>query len=175
MPFMIAKSTHLHELRNLLHELWLSDVWMSCDMRFPTMWYVRPTKAQTSLRIPAVWSEPLLVAWIFHECQSTNLTAFRVSKLIRRLLRLGWVYTCQNTKLLEITCQGSYGQYNTLFVSFIYIWISSLDKGCQYGFDFEITRKPLWSGLRMCTSIWSLFTCAQMHVIRLCGVYNVAH
>ena len=27
---------------------------MSCDMRFPTMWYVRPAKAQTSLRIRAV-------------------------------------------------------------------------------------------------------------------------
>ena len=27
---------------------------MSCDMRFPTMWYVRPAKAQTSLRIGAV-------------------------------------------------------------------------------------------------------------------------
>ena len=31
---------------------------MSRDMRFPTMWYVRPAKAQTSLRIRAVWSEP---------------------------------------------------------------------------------------------------------------------
>ena len=41
---------------------------MSRDMRFPTMWYVRPTKPQTSLRIRAVWSEPLLVAWIFYEC-----------------------------------------------------------------------------------------------------------
>ena len=29
-------------------------------MRFPTMWYVRPAKAQTSLRIRAVGSEPLL-------------------------------------------------------------------------------------------------------------------
>ena len=35
---------------------------MSRDMRFPTMWYVRPAKAQTSMRIRAVWSEPLLVA-----------------------------------------------------------------------------------------------------------------
>ena len=29
-------------------------------MRLPTMWYVRPAKAQTSLRICADWSEPLL-------------------------------------------------------------------------------------------------------------------
>ena len=27
---------------------------LSRNMRFPTMWYVRPTKAQTSLRICAV-------------------------------------------------------------------------------------------------------------------------
>ena len=27
---------------------------MSRDMRFPTMWYVRPAKAQTSLRIRVV-------------------------------------------------------------------------------------------------------------------------
>ena len=37
-------------------------------MRFPTIWYVRPAKAQTSLRIRAVWSEPLLVAWVFYDC-----------------------------------------------------------------------------------------------------------
>ena len=34
---------------------------MSPRMRFPTMWYVRPSKPQISLRIRAVWSEPLLV------------------------------------------------------------------------------------------------------------------
>ena len=35
---------------------------LSHDMRFPTMWYVRPAKPQISLRIRAVWSEPLLFA-----------------------------------------------------------------------------------------------------------------
>ena len=30
---------------------------LSRNMRFPTMWFV-----------PPVWSEPLLVAWIFYEC-----------------------------------------------------------------------------------------------------------
>ena len=29
---------------------------------FPTVWYVRPATPQTSLRIRADWSEPLLVA-----------------------------------------------------------------------------------------------------------------
>ena len=37
-------------------------------MRFPTMWYVRPAKDQISLRIRIVWSEPLLVAWVFYDC-----------------------------------------------------------------------------------------------------------
>ena len=41
---------------------------MCSDMRFPIMWYVRPAKSQISLRIRAVWSEHLLVAWIFYEC-----------------------------------------------------------------------------------------------------------
>ena len=42
--------------------------YMSFDMRFPTMWYVWPAKTQISLRIHAVWSEPLIVAWIFYDC-----------------------------------------------------------------------------------------------------------
>ena len=40
----------------------------SRGVRFLTMWCVRPAKAQTSLHIHAVWSEPLLVAYIFYEC-----------------------------------------------------------------------------------------------------------
>ena len=31
---------------------------MSRDMRFPTMWYVQPAMAQTSLCMRAVWPEP---------------------------------------------------------------------------------------------------------------------
>ena len=42
--------------------LYSNTVHMSRNMRFPTMWYVRPAKAQTSLHISAVLSEPLLVA-----------------------------------------------------------------------------------------------------------------
>ena len=63
---------------------------------------------QQSLRIRAVWSEPLLVAWIFYECWATDSTSFGVSKLNRRLQRPVRVYTCQNVKLLEISCTGSY-------------------------------------------------------------------
>ena len=78
------------------------------NMRFPTMCYVRPAKAQTSLRIRAVWSEPLLIAWIFYDSSATDRTSLGVSMLIRRLHRLVWVYTRQNNTLLEITCRGSY-------------------------------------------------------------------
>ena len=35
--------------------------YMSHDMRFPTMWYVRQAKAQASMRNHTVLSEPLLV------------------------------------------------------------------------------------------------------------------
>ena len=54
---------------------------MSRGMGFPIMWYVRQAKAQTSLRIRAVWSEPLLVAWVFYECLATDRTGFWVSNL----------------------------------------------------------------------------------------------
>ena len=81
---------------------------MSCGMRFPTMWYVRPAKPQISLRILAVQSEPLLVAWIFYDYLAFDWKSFGVFMLKRRLHRLIWVYTSQNATLLEITCGGSY-------------------------------------------------------------------
>ena len=64
---------------------------MSRDTRFPTMWYVRPAKAQNSLRIREYWSEPLLDAWIFYECKVTDWPSFGVSMLKRRLHRFVWV------------------------------------------------------------------------------------
>ena len=76
-------------------------------MRFPTMWYVGPTKPEIGLHIRAVWSEPLLVTCIFYECLDTDWTTFGDSKIKMRLHRLVWVYTCQNTTLLVITCCGS--------------------------------------------------------------------
>ena len=84
-----------------------SNIQMSRDMIFPTMWYVRPAKPQISLRIRAVWSEPLLVAWIFYECYATDWTSFGVWNPKRRLHRPVWVYNCQNATLLEITYRGS--------------------------------------------------------------------
>ena len=79
-------------------------------MRFPTMLYVRPAKAQISLYLQAVWSEPLQVAWIFYDCWATDRTSIGVSKLKPRLLNLIWVYTCQNATLLEITCPAGFAQ-----------------------------------------------------------------
>ena len=81
---------------------------LSQCMRFPTMWYDRPAKPQISLRIHAVWSELLLVAWVFYDCSATDWTSFGVPKLKMRLHRLVWVYTCQNATLLEIMCRGSF-------------------------------------------------------------------
>ena len=73
---------------------------LSRDMRFPTMWYVRPAKAQINQRIRAVWSESLLVCWILYGSLATDWTSFGVSKLKGGRP----VYTCQNATLLEITC-----------------------------------------------------------------------
>ena len=107
-------------------------------MRFPTMWYVRPAKPKISLRIRAVWSEPLLVAWVFYDCLATDWTSFGVSKLQKRLHRLVWVYTCQNATLLEITCHGS------------------LMKG-KHTFDFRISLSSLSLSVTeslCCKTIW---------------------
>ena len=60
-------------------QLWLVKGYKLCHLRWSrgqpnknwavtTMWHVWPAKAQISLRICAVWPEPLLVAWIFYEC-----------------------------------------------------------------------------------------------------------
>ena len=72
--FRLSRSFNL----NLYFSIWVNlmaenkslfqEYYMSHSMRFPTMWYVGPAKAQTSLRIRAVWSEPWLVTWIFYEC-----------------------------------------------------------------------------------------------------------
>ena len=61
---------------------------MSSDMKFPIRWHVRPAKAHTSLRIRAVWSEPLLVARIFLWVLRYWLNIIWVSKLERILHRL---------------------------------------------------------------------------------------
>ena len=70
------------------------------------MCYVRPAKPQISLRICAVWSEPLLVALLFYDSLADR-TSFGVYKLKRRLHMLVWLYTCQNATLYEITCCSS--------------------------------------------------------------------
>ena len=50
---------------------------LSHNMRFPTILYMRPAKPQISLRIRAVWSQPLLVACIFYECSATELQSLK--------------------------------------------------------------------------------------------------
>ena len=64
-PIHIYKYGIIHYIYLRGHRL---EFQMSSDMRFPTMWYVQTAKPQISLRIRVVWSEPLLVAWIFYEC-----------------------------------------------------------------------------------------------------------
>ena len=74
---------------------------MSRDISFPTMWYVRPAKTQISLRIHAVWPEPLLVVWIFYACYATDRTSFGVSKHKRRLYRQ-WHIVGNHMSLLQL-------------------------------------------------------------------------
>ena len=87
------------EKKTLLYE---PQHWISCNQQ-----RLRPACPYADSYICAVWSEPLLVTWIFYEYLATDRTSFGVSKLKRRLHMLIWVNTCQNATLLEITCHGS--------------------------------------------------------------------
>ena len=42
--------------------------YLSRDVRFSTMWSVRPAKSQINLRIGTVCPEPLPVALLFYKC-----------------------------------------------------------------------------------------------------------
>ena len=118
-------------------------------MRFPTMWYVWPAKPQISLRIRAVWSEPLLVTCIYCECQATDWTSFGVSKLKRSLHRLVWIYTCQNATLLEITSHGSY-LHNTNKPVQQHIGSTALN------FGLSVHHLQYFMFARVCSLIWDL-------------------
>ena len=83
-------------------------LYLSRDMRFPTIWYVRPAKTQISLRI-AQSDQSICLS---HEYYMTVKLLIEQhlefpSLLKRRLHRLVWIYSCQNATLLEITCRGS--------------------------------------------------------------------
>ena len=91
------------------------------DMRFPTMWYVRPAKTQISLRIQAVWSEPLLVAWILYVCYAIDWTSFR------RLHRLVWVYTCQAVSLFLLLAYFSLSVHCTSDATYQTLRMSKID------------------------------------------------
>ena len=56
-----ALLTQVKEL-DISSEWLIHDSHVSRDVWFPTVWYVIPARAQTGLRIRAVWSEPLMVA-----------------------------------------------------------------------------------------------------------------
>ena len=134
---------------------------LSRDTRFPTMWYVRPAKSQTSLRIGADWSEPLLVTWIFYECWATVWTLFGVSKLKRRLHKLLWVYTCQNATLLEITSRLIFTSVDSNEPPFKlrnskWCSVSSLTV-IEYSIDWQ----RLWSD---CASVQADLTLCWLHI-----------
>ena len=120
----------------------------------PTMWYVWPAKPQISLRICAVWSEPLLVAWVLYDCLATDWTPFGVSKLKRRLQRLVRVYTCQNAILLEITCRGS-------------LSMRVEDSGQKLVWDLLPCWIPAWAFIRgICTYVINTkISCAGPYVV----------
>ena len=106
---------------------------MSSNMRFPTMWYVRPAKPQISLRICAAWSEPLLDAWIFyvmsryciisgkstapHRRWNTNLSTFCINQQIFSVMTLKIRSMSQNSDWLFIISSCC------ILANFVIIWL----------------------------------------------------
>ena len=77
ISFQVSQSLFFDEddrNSNCGYTICILTIHMSRNMWFPTMWYVPPAKAQTGLRIRAVWSEPLLVARIFYDSKATDQT-----------------------------------------------------------------------------------------------------
>ena len=65
---MISKDTESHLVFSIYKaQKVYFTLQRATTLRFPTKWYVQLAKVQISLRICAVWSEPLLVAWIFYD------------------------------------------------------------------------------------------------------------
>ena len=64
MPKICAKlffTPNTYRCSDVCNIHWHQQTQMSRDMKFRTMWQVRPAKAPTSLRIGAVLSEPVFV------------------------------------------------------------------------------------------------------------------
>ena len=75
-------------------------------MRFPKMWYVRPAKPQISRAYAQ--SDQSLFQSLEYSMIVKLLTEHNLEFLsLKRLQKLVRVYTCQNVKLLEISCRGS--------------------------------------------------------------------
>ena len=89
---------------------WCLENWIrhiSRDMRFSTMWYVRPAKPQISLRIRAVWSELLIVAWIFYDVKLLTEHHLEILSLKGGCAGSSESSLVENATSLEITCRGS--------------------------------------------------------------------
>ena len=115
-------------------------LFLSRGMRFRLMWYVQLAKPQISLGICAVWSEPLLVAWMTKhqlECLSAK------------------VYTCQNATLLDIAYRGSF--YSIYFPT-EWAWCFGCLSGPP-GFTYRISFAPVFSLIYCWVLILALSPC----------------
>ena len=65
---------------------------MSLDVRKRTVWCMRQTKAQISLRIRAVWSESSLSAWRNFESLAIQIALKEDSDQTARMRRLIWIF-----------------------------------------------------------------------------------
>ena len=109
-------------------------------MRFSTMWYVRPAKAQINLRIRSVRSEPLLVVWIFYECY--------ICKLL----------TEQHLRFLSLK-GGCTGSYESIHVKIPHCWKSHVTAHIFFTYlRAKTARADGQAGMCLCC-LYAIFIC----------------
>ena len=123
-------------------------------------WHEISNNVVCATSVRAVWSKPLLVAWIFYDCKATDWTLFGVSKLNRRLRMLVWVYTCQNATLLEISCHGSNHEYTLTETSLIIELLHDVSNNMVYA-SSKVPDQPE----HMCSLIWAIVS--RLNVLRM--------
>ena len=116
-------------------------------------------------RIRAVWSEPLLVAWVFYDCKAADWTPFGVSKLKRRLQMLVLVYTYQNTTLLEISCTGSYSSQSWHIGTTVITCSCGISIIFSWNYSYRLMVTPSFftsSDILMISNLWYDLQIASM-------------
>ena len=150
---------------------------MSHDNGFPTMWYVRLAKDQNSLRIGAIWSEPLLV--IEHSMIVKLLTEHHLECLS---LKGGCRGSSESTHVKMPHCWKSYTLAHIVCTGFIFHFFSfqgrhSKEAQCRRATPCVCTALVSISSLLLLYTLLFMhsFLCPQFYQQRHSPMYLRTH